>query len=82
MKAQLFIKFFFVLPLILFADYLLMLLIGCATCLFGFGTEIYCNSYCTMGKIILFASAVFFGYLVYRDVKKYKSQNGTTEIIS
>jgi hypothetical protein len=69
MKASVFLKFFFVLPLILFVDYLIMALIGCTTCLFSLGEEFYCGSFCLAGKIILALSLIFFGYLVYPDFK-------------
>jgi len=69
MKATILFKLFFVLPGILFADYLLMALIGCTTCLFGLGEEFYCGSFCLAGKIILALSAVFFGYIIYPDIK-------------
>jgi hypothetical protein len=69
MKATLFFKLFFILPLILFADYLLMALLGCSTCLFGLGEEFYCGYFCVAGKIVLAMSAIFFGYLIYPDLK-------------
>ena len=69
MKASVFLKIFFILPLILFVDYLLMALIGCTTCLFGFGEEFYCGSFCLAGKIILALSALLFGYLIYPNIK-------------
>jgi len=69
MKASLFIKLFFVLPLILFVDYILMALLGCTTCLFGLGNEYYCGSFCLTGKILLALSALFFGYLIYPEIK-------------
>jgi hypothetical protein len=76
MKAPLFIKFLLVLPTILFADYLLMSLLGCATCLFGLGDEFYCGPFCIVGKLILVLSAIFFGYIIYPDIKTaLKSKN-------
>jgi hypothetical protein len=69
MKASLFVKFFLVLPLILFVDYILMAVLGCTTCLFGFGDEFYCDSFCLAGKIILALSAIFFGYLIYPEIR-------------
>lgn len=69
MKASLFLKVFFVLPLILFVDYILMAALGCSTCLFGLGDEFYCGPFCLVGKIILVLSAIFFGYLIYPDIK-------------
>ncbi len=68
MKTSALIKVFIVLPIILFADYLLMVLLGCATCLFGFGSDFYCGPYCLTGKIILGLSALFFGYLIYPEI--------------
>jgi len=69
MKATLFIKVFLVLPLILFADYLLMALLGCSTCLFGLNDDFYCGPFCLAGKIILALSIAYFGYLIYPDIK-------------
>ena len=69
MKASILLKVFLILPLILFVDYFLMALIGCTTCLFGFGEEFYCGSFCLAGKIILALSALFFGYLIYPNIK-------------
>jgi hypothetical protein len=69
MKASLVIKIFFVLPLILFVDYILMAIIGCSTCLFGLGEDFYCGPFCIAGKIILALSVIFFGYLLYPDIK-------------
>jgi hypothetical protein len=80
MKASFFVKLFLVLPLILFVDYILMALIGCSTCLFGLGDEFYCGPFCLAGKIILALSAIFFGYLIYPDIKAvFKSKrNGSS----
>jgi len=79
MKASLFFKVLFILPLILFADYLLMALLGCSTCLFGLGDEFYCGPFCIAGKIILALSAVFFVYLVYPEIKAlFRSKKNVT----
>ena len=70
MKTQIFLKVFLLLPFIIFIDYILMVVIGCATCLFGFGDSFYCGSYCLIGKGILLLSAVLFIYLLVSDFKK------------
>lgn len=70
MKAPLWIKLSVFLPLILLTDYLIMVTLGCATCLFGFGNDYYCGSYCLVGKLILGLSAFFFIYMVYPDIRK------------
>jgi len=79
MKASFFVKLFFVLPLILFVDYIFMALLGCTTCLFGLGNEYYCGSFCLTGKILLALSALFFGYLIYPEIKfMLKSKRNVT----
>jgi hypothetical protein len=74
MKTALMIKFFLVLPLIFLFDYILMVILGCSTCLFGFGKDFYCGPYCLAGKIILGLSAIFFISLVYPDLRKLFKQ--------
>jgi hypothetical protein len=69
MKASILVKVFIILPLLVFVDYLLMAILGCTTCLFGLGEDFYCGSFCLAGKIILVLSAIFFGYLIYPDIK-------------
>jgi hypothetical protein len=69
MKASILIKIFLVLPLIIFADYILMAILGCTACLFGLGEDFYCSSFCLAGKIILVLSAIVFGYIIFPDIK-------------
>jgi len=69
MKVSLMKNFLIVLPVILFVDFFLMVLLGCASCLFGFGDNFYCGGYCLIGKLILLLSAILFGYLVYPDIR-------------
>ncbi|MGZ2372010.1 hypothetical protein ACXR6G_19740 [Ancylomarina sp. YFZ004] len=71
MKASVNFKVFIVLPLLLFVDYVLMILIGCSTCLFGFGDDFYCGPYCIFGKLILGLSAIFFLLLLLPDIKRF-----------
>jgi hypothetical protein len=76
MKASIMVKMLLVLPLILLFDYVLMVILGCSTCLFGFGTDFYCGTYCLLGKIILALSAAFFIYLVSPDIRRlFKSKS-------
>jgi len=71
MKTQIFLKVFLVLPLIVFVDWVLMAVLGCASCLFGFGDSFYCGPFCLIGKGILLLSAVFFIiYLLFPEIKK------------
>jgi hypothetical protein len=71
MKAKFLLKIFLILPLILIVDYVLMVLLGCATCLFGVDNDFYCGTYCLIGKVILLLSAIFFIFLIFPDIKHY-----------
>jgi hypothetical protein len=70
METKLAFKVLVVLPLILFIDYLIMVFLGCTSCLFGSGEDYFCGTYCVIGKIILGISAVFFFSYIFPDVKK------------
>lgn len=70
MKTQMILKALLVLPVILFADYILMAVIGCATCLFGYGDEFYCGPYCMIGKTVLGLSAILFVYIISPNLHK------------
>jgi hypothetical protein len=70
MKTSIWIKLLLVLPLLLLFDYVLMVILGCSTCLFGFGKDFYCGPYCLVGKIILGLSALFFIYLIYPNIRQ------------
>jgi len=74
MKASVNFKVFIVLPLLLFVDYVLMILIGCSTCIFGFGGDFYCGPYCLFGKIILGLSVLFFFFLLLPELKEFLSR--------
>lgn len=80
MKASLIVKLCIVFPLLIFVDYIIMVLLGCASCLFGFGHDYYCNSYCIVGKIILGLSLAFFLFFILPDIKAlFKiNKNATT----
>jgi len=71
MNTKILIKIFLVLPIILIFDYVLMILLDCATCLFGFGIDFYCGTYCLIGKVILLLSALFFIFSIFPDIKHY-----------
>lgn len=70
MKTTLFLKISIALPLVIFIDYLLMTILGCTSCLFGFGDAYFCGPYCLLGKALLLLSAVLFCCYLYPDVKK------------
>lgn len=69
MKTTMLVKLGLVFPFILLVDYLIMVLLGCSSCLFGVGTGYYCNTYCIVGKVLLILSAVLFGLILYPELK-------------
>ncbi len=69
MRTLFLLKIVLVLPVLLFADYLLMIVIGSCSCLFTPGMSFYCNHYCIAGKIILTLSALFFLYLIFPEIR-------------
>ncbi|MEZ4908247.1 MAG: hypothetical protein R2771_11555 [Saprospiraceae bacterium] len=82
MKPALIFKLVFILPILLFVDYLIMVLLGCATCLFGFDDNFNCGNYCIIGKSILFISVVVYLLIVYPDIRdmiKARKHGATTE---
>jgi energy-coupling factor transporter transmembrane protein EcfT len=70
MKTKLFLKLVIGLPLVIFVDYVLMAILGCVTCLLGFGDDYYCGSYCLVGKALLLFSAVLFAWFLFPEIKK------------
>jgi len=70
MKSKLLLKIIIGLPLVIFADYILMAVLGCTSCLFGLGETYFCGSYCILGKGLLLLSAVLFGWYLYPDIRK------------
>ncbi len=75
MKTTVLVKLGLVFPLILLVGYLIMVLLGCSSCLFGFGTDYYCNTYCLIGKVILLLSTIIFGLIIYPDIKAVFKHN-------
>jgi len=81
MKAPILIKMLLILPIILLVDYVLMVFIGCATCLFGLSNDFYCGPYCITGKVILLVSAIAFGYLIFPDIKKIFKHHSSAKTV-
>jgi putative Mn2+ efflux pump MntP len=70
METKLAFKFLVVLPLILFIDYLIMVLFGCTSCFFSSEDSYICGTYCIIGKIILVISGLIFIMVIFPDLKK------------
>ncbi len=75
MKNLILIKFGLILPFILLVDYVAMVLLGCVSCLLGFGHNYYCNAYCVIGKGILLLSVIIFGLIIYPQIKELITRN-------
>jgi hypothetical protein len=79
METRFLHKNFLVLPLMPIADYVLMLLLRCSSCLFGFDDDFYCGTYCLPGKVMLMLSALFFIILFSPEIKHYLNRNKNAE---
>ncbi|MFA5419994.1 MAG: hypothetical protein WC341_16190 [Bacteroidales bacterium] len=75
MKTTIILKVLIAVPVVLFADYLIMVLFGCATGLFNFGNNFYCGPYCLIGKSVLAFSALLLVYIVSTDIIKLHKKN-------
>ena len=69
MKTKLIIKLVVVVPLIIFADYIVMSVLGCVSCFAGAGENYFCGTYCIIGKILALLSILFFLYLIFPEIK-------------
>jgi hypothetical protein len=68
MKRTLIFKIVIGLPVVIFIDYLLMALLGCVSCLLGFGDDYFCTTYCLLGKVLLVLSAVLYGWFIFPEI--------------
>jgi len=55
---------------LLFIDYIIMLAVGCTTCLFGFTSSFYDCNFCIIGKIVLLMSFFALLILLTPDIKE------------
>jgi len=63
------LKSLFLLPLFFIVDYIIMIVVGCATCYFGAATNFYECAFCDIGKFVLLISAILFVALLLPDIK-------------
>lgn len=69
MKNILF-KILLLIPLLFFIDFMLMMVLGCTTCAFGFTSTFYNCTYCTIGKIIVGLSLIIIILAILPDLRK------------
>lgn len=70
MKTSFIMKLALGLPLVLFADWVLMTLFGCGAGYFGAGNDFYCGTYCLIGKGILLLSLVLIVLMFVPEIKQ------------
>ncbi len=63
-------KCLFLLPVILFVDYLILVAFGVSSCFFGAGEAMYCKAYLPIALMLVGASLVFFMGIIARKNKK------------
>jgi len=71
MKKSILIKVVLGLPLILFADWVLMTIFGCGALTMGAENDFYCGTYCLIGKGVLLLSAILFLSLFLPEIKQF-----------
>ncbi|WP_298263030.1 hypothetical protein [uncultured Lutibacter sp.] len=54
---------------LLFIDYIIMLAVGCTTCLFGFTSSFYDCNFCIIGKLVLLISFLILLLILLPDMK-------------
>ena len=74
MKTSFFVKLFLVLPVVVFADYVAMSVMGATASIMGAGDDFYCGTYCFIGKGVLLLSAMFFIYILFPNLKQFFKQ--------
>lgn len=54
---------------LLFVDFLIMVLVGCTSCLFTASTNFYECTYCTIGITTLLLSSIVFSFIIFLNFK-------------
>ena len=69
------IKWLLIIAALLFADWIIMIILGCFSALCHASTKYFCSVYCYFGIALLTLTVFIIGYLVYKhyDRKKMKS---------
>ena len=68
---NLIVKSLFLVSILIFVDLLLMIIIGCTSCLFCLNENFYTDTYCVIGKIIFSASFVILAGIVFFNCKSF-----------
>jgi len=63
------LKLLFLTTVIAFVDYLIMIVVGCAGGIFGFGNHFYECTFCYIGQALFLISIASIGVILYQDFK-------------
>lgn len=70
------LKALVILPIIAFVDYLIMIVVGCTGSYFGFDSNFYECTFCTIGKGVLSISLLAFLFVISLDtISHYRQRN-------
>jgi hypothetical protein len=61
-----FFKWLLIIPALLFADWLIMVFIGCLSGLCHAGNKFFCSVYCFTGITLLSVTALYIVYLIFK----------------
>jgi len=68
MKGVMIFKVCFIVPLMIFIDYIVMILLGIIAHSAGCGDIFYCGAFCTVGKVLLGSSVIL---IFFSDIKEF-----------
>jgi uncharacterized membrane protein len=71
---DIFLKALVILPIIVFIDYCIMIIVGCTGGYLGFNTNFYECAFCTIGKVVLSISLLVFLYTISKDIFSHHKQ--------
>ena len=64
------LKLFIFLPLLLFIDWIIMVIFGCFASICGADNKFYCSLFCRIGIVLLSLTVLFLAWLLLRKRKK------------
>lgn len=63
-------KWLLIIPILLFLDWIIMVLFGCFSSVCGAGNSFYCNVYCAVGIALLIFTLLIVILLIFKSLKK------------
>lgn len=68
------VKLLLILPALLFLDWVIMVVVGSVSNIFGANDNFYCTIYCDFGIALLVSTFLFVAYLIIRQNFHHKMQ--------